>query len=60
MNIQYRPLYFLQDQDAVMSNPLGTICKLKPNPLHLHCAAVCAADYPLTKGLRPLKPPPDS
>ncbi len=60
-----RPLNFLWDQDVVMSNPPGTISEVKPNPRHLHCAAVCAADYALTEDyahfaphLRMLKQPP--
>lgn len=50
-----------------MSNAPGTLSELKPNPLHLHCAAVCAAEYPLTKDYAPvathfrvLKPSPYS
>lgn len=46
--------------------PPGTISEVKLNPLHLRCAAVCAADYPLTVDyahfathIYVLKPPPD-
>lgn len=29
--------------------PPGIHSEVKPNPMHLHCAVVCTADYPLTE-----------